>query len=329
MDITRHRILVTGAGGFIGSHLVEALLAKGCQVRALVRYNSMGRAGWLDHVPRETLERIEIVRGDVCHGVDRLIEGCSVVFNLAARVSIPDSYQDPEAHDAVNRGGTLNLLMTARRHGVERFIQTSTSEVYGTAQYTPMDEAHPLNAQSPYAASKIAADQLASSFHRSYGLPVTVVRPFNTYGPRQSVRAVIPAILVQMLSGNRCEIGADGSSRDFTYVWDTVAGFIALAECDDAVGQTVNLGGGEVARIGLLTGIASHVLGWGGEIIFGAAARMRPEASEVWELHSKAALAKHLTGWQAAVRLKDGLAATAQWLARPDIRALYRESYRT
>lgn len=321
MDLTKGKVLVTGAGGFIGSHLVEALVAKGCDVRALVHYRGDGKAGWLDHSP--AARRVEIVAGDVCFGVDRIVRGCRTIFHLAARVSIPDSYADPEAHFAINAGGTRNLLRAAR--GVDQFVHTSTSEVYGTAQRIPMDESHPINPQSPYAAAKASADHAAMAQHLSFGLPVAVVRPFNTYGPRQSARAIIPAIILQMLNGNRIELGDERPRRDFTHVSDTVAGFIAVAEHDDCLGKVTNLGGGEVASVGDLVHLATEILRWEGEVVFRSREQMRPETSEVWHLCSDATRASTLAHWRGVETLRRGIETTAQWLCRNS--ALYRAGH--
>lgn len=315
MDLTKRKVLVTGAGGFIGSHLVEALVAKGCDVRALVHYRGDGRAGWLDGLT--VRRRIEIVPGDARDRgqMDRAVEGCGVVFHLAALISIPYSYVAPESFVLTNVGGTLNLLEAARRHAVDRFVQTSTSEVYGTAQRVPMDETHPLAAQSPYAASKIAADQLALSYCRSFGLPVVVARPFNTYGPRQSARAVIPSIMRQTPGDGPIIVGNVRTSRDFTFVRDTVAGFIALAESDAAVGQVANLGTGEEAEIATLLRMLAP-----GREVRQENARMRPDASEVMRLCADASKARRLAGWSPQWSLMGGLRDTAEWFtANPGV----------
>ncbi|RMF12680.1 MAG: SDR family NAD(P)-dependent oxidoreductase, partial [Alphaproteobacteria bacterium] len=233
------RCLVTGADGFIGSHLVEALVARGAQVRALALYNSFGRAGWLDHLPDATRDKVEIVFGDIRDAgrMRKLVEGIDTVFHLAALIAIPYSYHAPESYLDTNVRGTLNLLEAAREAGIRRFVQTSTSEVYGTAQHVPIDERHPLVGQSPYSASKIGADQLAFSYHAAFGLPVAIIRPFNTYGPRQSARAVIPTIITQIAAGaRRIRLGALSPTRDFSFVADTVRGFLLVAERDEAVG---------------------------------------------------------------------------------------------
>lgn len=298
MDLTKGKILVSGAGGFIGSHLTEALVAKGCDVRALVHYRGDGRAGWLDHVPAETRKAIEVVQGDVRDPglMLELVEGCRTVFHLAALISIPWSYRAPHSFLETNAGGTLNLLQAARHHGVERFVQTSTSEVYGSAQYVPMDEAHPLNAQSPYAASKIAADQMALSFHRSYGLPVCVVRPFNTYGPRQSARAVIPSLILQMLKGGIVHVGNTAPIRDFVFVRETGAGFIALAESDNCIGGVFNLATGTETSVGKAARQCAIWVGRSGGVEL-SLGRFRPSASEVMRLCGNGEKARRLAGW--------------------------------
>ena len=263
MSLSTGKYLVTGADGFIGSHLVELLVEQGHDVRAMVLYNSLGSRGWLDSLPPETLEQLDVVAGDIRDGdrVRDIMSGCSVVFHLAALIAIPYSYQSPRAYVDTNITGTLNVLQAAAHCEVERVVHTSTSEVYGSAQYVPIDERHPLGAQSPYAASKIGADQLALSFHLSFDLPVAVVRPFNTYGPRQSTRAVIPTVLTQIAAGRReIELGALEPTRDFTYVTDTAEAFLAIARSDQAVGEVIHVGlrirgfsrrGGRTGRGGL------------------------------------------------------------------------------
>lgn len=314
MKIDGKRVLVTGAGGFIGSHLVEALVERGCAVRALARYNGRGDLGMLEVVPRSVRDAVEIVLGDVADPfqVDRLVEGCDVVFHLAALIAIPFSYDAPASYVETNVRGTLNVLEACRRHGVERLVQTSTSEVYGTARYTPIDEAHPLQGQSPYSATKIGGDKLAESFHKSFGLPVATIRPFNTFGPRQSARAIIPTIVTQALAGRVIRLGNLTPVRDFTFVRDTAAGFIAVAECDRAVGEVVNVGNGKGITIGDLA--ARIVEGLGRDIpIEHDPARMRPDASEVFELLCDATRAREWCGWAPRVSLEAGLAEVIAW----------------
>jgi len=309
------RVLVTGAGGFIGSHLAEALVALGAKVRALVRYNSRNDWGLLELLPLEVLGAMEVVTGDLTdpHATVRAVADCRVVFHLAALIAIPYSYRAPAQYVAVNCGGTLNLLEAARLSAVEKFIHTSTSETYGTARYTPIDEAHPLQAQSPYAASKIGADQLAESYRLSFGLPVATVRPFNTYGPRQSARAVIPTIISQGLGGRTIRLGRLDPVRDLTFVRDTVAGFIKMAESAAAVGQVVNLGTGRAVSMAQVAGIIIRLLGGGREVVQ-EEERLRPEASEVMELICDPTKARELLGWEPQVGLEEGLEQTIRFV---------------
>lgn len=310
------RVLVTGAGGFIGSHLTERLVKEGYTVRAFVHYNSRGEWGWLEESPLR--KEIEVVAGDVRDYdiVRKAVEGSNIVFHLAALIGIPYSYVSPLAYIRTNVEGTYNVLQAAREAGVLRFVHTSTSEVYGTAKYVPIDEEHPLQAQSPYAASKIAADQLALSFFRSYGLPVSVARPFNTFGPRQSARAVIPTILTQVLSGRETiRLGNLHPTRDFNYVADTVEGFLAIARSPKTVGEVVNIGSGRETSIKEVVGIVSGIIG---KEIYVAVEneRVRPEKSEVERLVCGNAKIKELTGWQPRYSLEKGLALTLEWMAR-------------
>lgn len=316
MPLTNHRILVTGAGGFIGSHLSQRLVELGATVRALVRYNSRNYWGLLEQLPTGILHQIEVVPGDITDpfGISRAVQGCSMVFHLAALIAIPYSYTAPAHYLAVNGGGTLNLLEAARIHGVTRFIHTSTSETYGTARYTPIDEEHPLQGQSPYAASKIGADKLAESYHLSFGLPVVTVRPFNTFGPRQSARAVIPTIICQALTSNTIILGHLEPRRDLTFVDDTVAGFVAAATSPEGVGQVINLGTGRTVSIGELAQTIIAIMGQTKTIV-STAERSRPEASEVWHLESDNRKARNLLGWQPQTTLEDGLAQTIDYIA--------------
>jgi len=311
--------LVTGAGGFIGSHLVEALLASGRRVRALVRYASHGGCGWLAESAASS-DRLEIIRGDVTDArcVREATRGCEQVFHLAALIGIPYSYTAPQSYVAVNVHGTLNVLEAARDEGVGRVVVTSTSEVYGTARYTPIDEAHPLQAQSPYSATKIGADALATSYHRAFGLPVVIVRPFNTYGPRQSTRAVIPTIITQALFGDEIRVGSLAPVRDMVYVADTAAGFIALAGADAAVGRVCNLATGTGVTVTDLVERIRRIVGRDLPVVE-EARRMRPEASEVYTLLGSAEAARATAGWRPAVGLDDGLERTVAWFrARRD-----------
>ena len=308
-------VLVTGAGGFLGSHLVERLVELGARVRALVRYNSRNDWGLLELLPPPVTSEIEVFLGDLTDpfGTARAVQGCRIIFHLAALIAIPYSYQAPAHYVATNIGGTLNLLEAARQQGVERFLHTSTSETYGTAQYTPIDEAHPLRGQSPYAASKIGADKLAESYHLSFGLPVVTLRPFNTYGPRQSARAIIPTIISQGLSGPVIRLGRLTPLRDLTFVSDVVAGFIQAAASPRAVGEVINLGSGRAITIGDL---ARRIIGLleGGKEITLEEARLRPDASEVMELICNYGKAKQVLGWQPQVDLEEGLTRTIAFI---------------
>lgn len=310
---TGKRVLVTGAGGFIGSHLVERLAAEGAQTRAFVRYNSRQDVGLLALLPTALHSGIEIVAGDLRDGdaVRAALQSCEVVFHLGALIAIPYSYLHPREVVETNVIGTLNILMAARDTGT-RVIHTSTSEVYGTAQYTPIDEKHPLQGQSPYSASKIGADKLVESFWRSYNLPVVTVRPFNTYGPRQSTRAVIPTIITQALAGNVIRLGDLSTRRDFTFVTDTVAGFLAAGRAEGVVGQEINLGNDEDIAIGDLAHLICRLVGVNPRIEIDQA-RLRPAASEVLRLHASAGRASQLLGWRPAIRLEEGLSHTIAW----------------
>ena len=330
MILSGKRALVTGADGFIGSHLAEALLARGCRVRSFVYYNSFNSWGWLDSLSPEVLASMEVVTGDVRDPqiVRDATRGCDIVFHLAALVAIPYSYHSPASYVDTNIGGTLNVLQAARELGVERVVHTSTSETYGTARYVPIDEEHPLQGQSPYAATKIGADQMALAFQRSFGTPVTVLRPFNTYGPRQSARAVIPAIITQIAAGREVvQLGALHPTRDFTYVSDTVAGFIAAAEADEAVGQVINVGSGFEISIGATAELIAAIMGREIELVCDTE-RLRPEASEVERLWASTEKACRLLGWSPAYGGKDGLRkgleATVAWFSRPENIKLYK-----
>ncbi len=305
-------MLVTGADGFIGSNLVDHLLSEGADVRALVHYNPFGRVGWL----AERSGDVEILSGDVRDGerVAQAVEGVDCVFHLAALIGIPYSYEAPESYLQTNVMGTYNVLMAARRAGVERVVQTSTSEVYGTARQVPIDESHPLQPQSPYSASKIGGDMLALSFHHSFSVPVAVVRPFNTYGPRQSARAIIPAILSQLLAGTEeLRVGATTPTRDFNFVSDTVRGFLAVAASDRAVGHVVNIGSGREISIGDLINVLMRTAGVDAKVVTDEQ-RLRPTGSEVERLLCDNRRAREWTGWAPAVPLEEGLKVTADWL---------------
>ena len=316
MDLAGKRVVVTGADGFIGSHLTEALLAHGCEVRAFCFYNSFGSLGWLDTVPSATREALDIFMGDIRdpNGVRSALRDAEAVFHLAALIGIPFSYHSPDSYVDTNVKGTLNVLQAARDLELERVVVTSTSEVYGTALSVPIGEDHPLQGQSPYSATKIAADKLAEAFSRSFALPVVTVRPFNTYGPRQSVRAVVPTIVTQLLAGvEDVRLGALRPTRDLTFVADTVKGFLALGSCDAAVGREVNLGTGREISIGDLAALLCRITGSGARIVEDAA-RLRPSKSEVERLVSDPSLAHRLTGWTAETGLVEGLELTVQWL---------------
>lgn len=309
------RVLVTGAGGFLGSHLVEALAAQGARVRASVRYTSRGDLGALTLLPAETLQTLDIRHGDLrdSAAVLEAMEGCEAVFHLGALISIPYSYQHPREVVETNVMGTLNILEAARRTHPRCVVHLSSSEVYGTAQAVPMTEQHPLRAQSPYAASKIGADQLAESYHRSFDVPVTTVRPFNTYGPRQSARAVIPTIIVQALAGAEIRLGALHPRRDFTFVRDTVHGLLLAAATPEAVGHVVNLGSDHEVAIGDLAKMILDLCGCSVPIVT-EERRVRPPESEVGHLRADTTLARRLLRWHPAVPLEEGLQETIAWM---------------
>jgi dTDP-glucose 4,6-dehydratase len=306
------KVLVTGAGGFIGSHLTEALVTAGAQVRAMVHYNSAGRRGWLDQSPLKN--DMEIVAGDITDGgsVSAAMQGRDVVFHLAALIAIPYSYSAPLSYVQTNIVGTLNVLEAARRLGTSRVIQTSTSEVYGTAQFVPISETHPLQGQSPYSASKIGADKLAESYFRSFDLPVVTVRPFNTYGPRQSARAVLPTIITQCLAGKTVRLGSLTPTRDLNFVSDTAAGFMACAAHPDAVGRTLNIGSGREISVGDLAQLTASLIGADVRIEC-EDQRLRPPGSEVERLLADNRLAAEVVGWKPAVSLETGLQRTIDW----------------
>jgi dTDP-glucose 4,6-dehydratase len=309
------RILVTGAGGFIGSHLVEELVKQGEEVRAFVRYNSRDERGLLEDVPKEIQNQIEVVSGDLKDpdGIKKAVKGCAKIFHLGALIAIPYSYIHPFNFVQTNIIGTAHLLHACLENsGVERIIHTSTSEVYGTAQYIPIDEKHPLQAQSPYAASKIAADKLVESYNLSFGLPITTIRPFNTFGPRQSLRAIIPTIISQAIHGKKIRLGNVEPRRDFLFVKDTVRGFIELAKCSKAVGKVVNIGTGRDISIKELVEKILSQMRQGGEIMV-EGRRIRPKKSEVMQLIANTRLAKKLFKWAPRYSLEDGLEQTIEW----------------
>jgi NAD dependent epimerase/dehydratase len=314
-ELSGKRVLVTGAGGFIGSHLVEHLVDLGAQVRALVHYNARNDWGNLELVPAEVRDEVEVLLGDVQDpfGVAAATADRDVVFHLAALIGIPYSYVSPASYVNVNVTGTLNVLEAARRHGIERVVHTSTSETYGTAQYTPIDEVHPLQGQSPYSATKIGADKLAESYARSFGTPVVTLRPFNTYGPRQSLRAVIPTIVAQALGGERIRLGSLTPVRDFTFVTDTARAFAAAGTAPGAVGRTLNAGTGKGITIGDLAALILEIMAVDVPIEEDAA-RVRPDNSEVFELLADASELRAATRWEPQVPLREGLERTVAFV---------------
>lgn len=323
MNLSGKKILVTGADGFIGSHLVEHLVRLGHDVRAFVYYNSFGSWGWLDEAPEEVRKNLDVFAGDIRdpHGVRQAMRGCQVVLHLAALIAIPYSYHSPDTYVDTNVKGTLNVVQAARDLGVERVVQTSTSEVYGTARFVPITEDHPLQGQSPYSASKIGADQIALSFHTSFGTPVAVIRPFNTYGPRQSARAVIPTVMIQIATGARCiKLGALHPTRDFSFVADTARAFVAVAGSDACLGEVVNVGSGFEISIGDTARAIAEAMGADIEIVC-EEQRLRPEKSEVERLFAGTDKVRRLCGWQPEFGglegFRRGLAVTARWFADP------------
>lgn len=324
MKLKEKKILVTGADGFIGSHLTEELVRMGCDVRAFVLYNSFNSWGWLDHSPKEIKRNIDIFAGDVRdpHGVKKAMEGCNVVLHLAALIAIPYSYHSPDTYIDTNIKGTLNIVQAARELEVEKVVQTSTSEVYGTAKFVPITEEHPLQGQSPYSATKIGADQIAMSFYNAFNTPVSIIRPFNTYGPRQSARAIIPTVITQIASGKRkIKLGALHPTRDFNYVKDTVRGFIAVAESKCSVGEVINIGSNYEISIGDTVQMIAEVMNSEIEIDT-EEVRLRPEKSEVERLWADNAKAKALVGWEPLFGGRDGLRRglvdTVAWFTNPE-----------
>ena len=310
------KVLVTGSDGFIGSHLTEALLERGYEVRAFTMYNSFNTWGWLDTLPKDKLKEIEIVSGDIRdpNGVAEAIQGVDMVFHLAALIAIPFSYQSPDSYVDTNIKGTLNVLQASRQFDTQKIMITSTSEVYGSAQYVPIDEKHPFQGQSPYSATKIGADRLAESFYRSFQLPVSIVRPFNTYGPRQSARAVIPTIITQLLSGkDKIKLGALTPTRDFNYVKDTVSGFIAIAESDRTIGEEINIATQREVSIGELAQEIIRQINPGTQIVCDEQ-RLRPEKSEVSRLLGSNEKIMRLTDWVPQYSLERGLQETIDWM---------------
>ncbi len=318
MKLKNLNILITGADGFIGSHLTEMLLEKGCKVKALSQYNSFNNWGWLEDIPQN--DNLEVLTGDVRdpHYCKHITQNIDVVFHLAALIAIPYSYVAPDSYVDTNVKGTLNICQAAKENGVKRVIHTSTSEVYGTAQYVPIDEKHPIQPQSPYSASKIGADAMAMSFYNTFDLPLTIARPFNTYGPRQSARAVIPTIITQIANGKKqIQLGDVSPTRDFNYVKDTCRGFIALAECDEAIGKTVNIGSNFEISVGDTLDLIKKIMKSDVEFIVDKA-RLRPEKSEVNRLWCDNSLIKELTAFSPNYTIESGLKETIEWFIKAD-----------
>ena len=323
MTLSSKKILVTGADGFIGSHLTEVLVRNGHDVRALVLYNSFNSWGWLDSSSNDIKKCLDVFSGDIRdpHGVRTAMKGCDIVLHLAALIAIPYSYHSPDTYVDTNVKGTLNIVQAARELGVEKVVHTSTSEVYGTARFVPITEEHPLQGQSPYSASKIGADQIAMSFYSSFNTPVSIIRPFNTYGPRQSARAVIPTIITQIASGaGRIKLGSLHPTRDFNYISDTVAGFIAVAESDRSVGEVINIGSNYEVSIGDTVAMISDVMGKEIEVETDDI-RIRPDKSEVERLWADNSKVKNLTSWEPLYGGVDGfrrgIEETVSWFSDP------------
>jgi len=330
MDLKNKKILITGADGFIGSHLTEELIQRGHDVRAFVLYNSFNSWGWLDHSSKEIKDNLDVFAGDIRdpYGVKTAMKGCDVVIHLAALIAIPYSYHSPDTYIDTNIKGTLNIVQAARELGVHKVVHTSTSEVYGTAQFVPITENHPLQGQSPYSASKIGADQIAMSFHDSFGTPVATIRPFNTYGPRQSARAVIPTIITQIANGNRViKLGSLHPTRDFNYVRDTVLGFISVAESVNSVGEVINIGSNYEISIGDTVKLIAEVMGTEIEIQTDEE-RLRPSKSEVERLWADNTKARELLNWKPMYGdldgFKRGLVESADWFKNPQNLAAYK-----
>jgi NAD dependent epimerase/dehydratase len=330
VKLDNKKILVTGADGFIGSHLTETLVKRGLDVRAFVYYNSFNSWGWLDHSKPEILKALEIFSGDIRdpHGVKKAMQGCDVVFHLAALIAIPYSYHSPDTYVDTNVKGTLNIVQAAHELGLTKVVHTSTSEVYGTARFVPITEEHPLQGQSPYSASKIGADQMAISFYNSFETPVAIVRPFNTYGPRQSARAIIPTVISQIASGAKAiKLGSLHPTRDFNYVSDTINGFIAAAECDQAVGQVINIGSNYEITVGETVQLIADIMDTRIDIETDQQ-RLRPAKSEVERLWADNTKAKSLLGlkqqYAGKEGLRRGLTETIDWFSNSDNLALYK-----
>ncbi len=317
MELKGKKVLVTGADGFIGSHLVERLLDEGCAIKAFVYYNSFNTWGWIDSFSKEKLDKIEIFTGDIRdpNGVRTAVESCDIVFHLAALIAIPYSYHSPDSYVDTNIKGTLNILQACRDFKVEKLIVTSTSEVYGTAQYVPIDEKHPKQGQSPYSATKIGADYMAESFYRSFNVPVTIVRPFNTYGPRQSARAVIPTIITQLLNGKEeIKLGALHPTRDLVYVKDTANGFIEIAKSDNTSGLEINIATNNEISVGDLAQNIIELTNPNAKIVTDGE-RLRPDKSEVERLFGDNTKIREITNWNPEYSLKEGLKETIEWFS--------------
>jgi len=310
------QVLVTGAGGFIGSHLTEALVKAGAKVRVFIRYNSRDGRGNLEDLEQTVLDQIEIIAGDLrdADAIERSVKGCDTVFHLGALVGIPYSYKNPREVVETNIMGTFNVLTAARDHGVARIVHTSTSEVYGSAQYVPIDEAHPLQGQSPYSASKIGADKLAESYYASFDLPVVTIRPFNCYGPRQSARAIIPTLITQALACAEIRLGNTEARRDFTFVTDTVEAFMRAAQTQEAIGKVFNVGSGQEISIGQLAQVIINTIQSTAKIVVDET-RVRPSGSEVNRLLADNWLAKEILGWEPQVSQELGIKKTVAWIA--------------
>ena len=320
MELKNKKVLVTGADGFIGSHLVERLIEEGCIVKAFCYYNSFNSWGWIDSFPKEKINQLEIFTGDVRdpNGVREAMKGCDVVFHLAALIAIPYSYHSPDSYVDTNIKGTLNIVQAAKDLGVQKVLVTSTSEVYGTALYVPIDEKHPRQGQSPYSATKIGADHLADSFYRSFNLPVTIVRPFNTFGPRQSARAVIPTIITQLLAGKtEIKLGAIHPTRDLLFVKDTANGFIEIAKSDNTIGEEINIATCSEITVGDLAQKIIDIINPSAKIITDDI-RLRPEKSEVERLFGSNKKILELTNWKQQTTLDEGLKLTIDWFRNPE-----------
>ena len=326
MELKEKKVLVTGSDGFIGSHLVEMLIREGCIVSAGVVYNSFNSWGWLEAIPQIVRDKIKIIQFDIrdSNAVNEIVQDCDIIFHLAALIAIPFSYTAPESFIDTNVKGTLNILQAARKSKCSKIILTSTSEVYGTAKYVPIDEKHPLQGQSPYSASKIGSDKLGEAFFRSFDLPLVIARPFNTYGPRQSARAVIPTIISQLLAGfSEVKLGSLTPTRDLNYVQDTCRGFIALAKSDDSIGEEVNIASQTEISVADLANTIIQQINPKAQIVSDED-RLRPEKSEVNRLFGSNEKIKTLTGWQSQVSLEVGIARTIEWFRDPQNLARYK-----